>query len=81
MRTLYKINSDALNESFIAAIKAKFPHQNIEISVSQVEDNEPADYVSPIADSIKKSAGILSSSTIDPMAWQRAIRDEWEDRL
>ncbi|MDD1630311.1 MAG: Uncharacterized protein CG438_285 [Methylococcaceae bacterium NSP1-1] len=45
MYTLYKINSDELNENFIAAIKAQFPHQTIEISISeiaQVEQDETA---------------------------------------
>ncbi len=45
MYTLYKINSDELNENFIAAIKAQFPHQTIEISISeisQIEQDETA---------------------------------------
>ena len=45
MYTLYKINSDELNENFIAAVKAQFPHQTIEISISeisQVEQDETA---------------------------------------
>ena len=45
MYTLYKMNSDDLNENFIAAIKAQFPHQAIEIAISdvqQVEQNETA---------------------------------------
>ena len=45
MYTLYKMNSDDLNENFIAAIKAQFPHQTIEISISgiqQVEQDETA---------------------------------------
>jgi len=45
MYTLYKINSDELNENFISAVKAQFPHQTIEISiseVSQVEQDETA---------------------------------------
>jgi hypothetical protein len=45
MYTLYKINSDELNESFIAAIKAQFPHQTIEIAISevaQIEQDETA---------------------------------------
>lgn len=47
MYTLYKINSDELNENFIAAIKAQFPHQTIEISIaesSQIEQDE-TDYL------------------------------------
>lgn len=45
MYTLYKINSDELNENFIAAVKAQFPHQTIEISISeisQIEQDETA---------------------------------------
>lgn len=45
MYTLYKLNSDDLNENFIAAIKAQFPHQTIEIVVSelqQIEQDETA---------------------------------------
>lgn len=36
MYTLYKINTDELNENFISAIKAQFPHQFIEIAISEV---------------------------------------------
>jgi hypothetical protein len=45
MYTLYKMNSDDLNENFITAIKAQFPHQTIEIAISdihQVEQDETA---------------------------------------
>ncbi len=37
MYTLYKMNSDDLNENFIAAIKAQYPHQTIEIAISDIE--------------------------------------------
>ena len=36
MYTLYKINTDELNENFISAIKAQFPHQMIEIAISEI---------------------------------------------
>ena len=45
MQTLYKLNSDELNENFINAIKAQFPHQLIEIAIAQlpqVEHDETA---------------------------------------
>jgi len=45
MYTLYKINSDELNENFIASVKAQFPHQTIEIVISeinQIEQDETA---------------------------------------
>ncbi len=40
MYTLYKINSDELNENFIAAVKAQFPHQTIEIAISEIQQIE-----------------------------------------
>ena len=40
MYTLYKINSDELNENFIASVKAQFPHQTIEIAISEVQQIE-----------------------------------------
>lgn len=40
MYTLYKLNSDEPNENFIAAMKAQFPHQTIEISISEVQQVE-----------------------------------------
>jgi antitoxin YefM len=40
MYTLYKINSDELNDNFITAIKALFPHQSIEIAISQTTEIE-----------------------------------------
>lgn len=40
MYTLYKINTDELNENFISAIKAQFPHQLIEIAISEIEQQQ-----------------------------------------
>jgi antitoxin YefM len=43
MYTLYKINSDEINDDFISAIKSQFPHQTIEIAISpisQIEEDE-----------------------------------------
>jgi hypothetical protein len=40
MYTLYKINTDELNNNFIAAIKAQFPHQLIEIAISELSQTE-----------------------------------------
>lgn len=47
MYTLYKINSDELNENFIAAIKAQFPHQTIEIAISEISqiEHDETDYL------------------------------------
>jgi hypothetical protein len=61
MYTLYKINSDELNENFIAAIKAQFPHQSIEIAISeiqQVEQDETAYLLSNPANKARLLAAI-----------------------
>ena len=47
MYTLYKINTDELNENFIASIKAQFQHKDIEIAIcetAQAEQDE-TDYL------------------------------------
>lgn len=40
MYTLYKMNTDELNENFISAIKAQFPHQMIEIAISDLAQQQ-----------------------------------------
>lgn len=55
MYTLYKINSDELNENFIAAIKAQFPHQTIEISISEVSQVEQDETAYLLADPANKA--------------------------
>lgn len=47
MYTLYKINTDELNENFISAIKAQFPHQMIEIAISEAgqQQNDETSYL------------------------------------
>ena len=37
MYRLYKINSDELNENFIASVKAQFPHQTIDIAIFEIK--------------------------------------------
>jgi len=36
--------------------------------------------VSDNADIIMKTSGMLKNRKIDPVAWQRSIRAEWDDR-
>ena len=40
MYTLYKINTDELNENFIASIKAQFQHKDIEIAICETAQTE-----------------------------------------
>jgi hypothetical protein len=47
MYTLYKINTDELNENFIASIKAQLQHKDIEIAICETAQSEQdeADYL------------------------------------
>ncbi len=36
MYALYQVNTDELNNQFLASIKAQFPHQTIEIAISEI---------------------------------------------
>lgn len=40
MYTLYKVNTDELNENFISALKSQFPHQMIEIAISELAQQQ-----------------------------------------
>jgi hypothetical protein len=62
MYTLYKMNSDDLNENFIAAIKAQFPHQTIEISISEIQQVEQ-DETAYLLDNPINKARLLAAIT------------------
>ncbi|RLA06183.1 MAG: hypothetical protein DRQ51_10180 [Gammaproteobacteria bacterium] len=59
-------------------IPPEYINQKIEILVRSVEKNNNKK-LSTI-ELIEKTAGILSDKNIDPLEWQKNIRDEWQDR-
>jgi hypothetical protein len=65
MYTLYKINSDELNENFIAAIKAQFPHQTIEISISEVLHVEQDETAYLLANPANKAQLLAAIAHVD----------------
>lgn len=65
MYTLYKINSDELNENFIAAIKAQFPHQTIEISISEIQQVEQDETAYLLGNSANKARLLAAISQVE----------------
>ncbi|MDY6827705.1 MAG: hypothetical protein SVV67_11215 [Bacillota bacterium] len=48
----------------------------IHAEIISSDDDKPGKHT----DTIIKTAGILSKKKIDPIAWQKRIRSEWEER-
>lgn len=65
MYTIYKINSDDLNENFIAAIKAQYPHQTIEIAISDVQQVEQDETEYLLADPENKARLLSAAKKIE----------------
>ena len=40
MFTIYRLNADELDASFLASLKAAFPHKEIEIAVAETDETE-----------------------------------------
>ena len=67
-------------QDYILHIPKEYLNTKVEILVLPFveEENEIIDNTT---DSIKKTAGILSAQHIDPLIWQKTIREEWDDRI
>lgn len=66
-------------QDYLLHIPKEYLNTKVEILVLPFveKDNESLDSTT---NSIKKTAGILSSQTIDPLKWQKEIREEWDDK-
>ena len=38
MQTIFRLNTDELDEQFLASVRATFPHKEIEIAVAEVDE-------------------------------------------
>ncbi len=38
MQTVFRLNADELDESFLASVRAAFPHREIEIAIAEVDE-------------------------------------------
>jgi hypothetical protein len=66
------------SQDYSLRIPAEYLNTKVEILVLPFVEKENA--FDKSTDVIKKTAGILASQTIDPLKWQKEIRDEWEDK-
>jgi hypothetical protein len=62
-------------QSYTVQIPLEYLNKKVEILVLPVEEENTLHHETDI---IRKTAGILSGSNIDPIAWQNEIRNEWE---
>jgi len=58
---------------YLLKIPKKYINKRIEIIISPVNKEESLD-----TDIFEKTKGILANKNIDPLKWQKQIRDEWE---
>ena len=68
-------------QDYTIHIPKEYLHKKIEILVLPLGENNIGKSKRKTIDFISKTAGILVKRNIDPISWQRKIRDEWEDRL
>ncbi|MCX7096972.1 MAG: hypothetical protein NTV43_03585 [Methylococcales bacterium] len=66
------------SQDYTLRIPAEYLNTKVEILVLPFV--EPENTVDPSTDIINKTAGILASQMIDPLEWQKQIRDEWNDK-
>ncbi len=45
MTTTFAVNTDELDERFLASVKAMFPHQTVEIAVSNPTEMDETEYL------------------------------------
>lgn len=77
MQTTYRLNSKELNENFIKSIQDMYQNKEIELTVTVVEDeSENLQSDNRRYDFSDLSGGLVSD--IDPLAYQRAVRNEWK---
>ena len=64
-------------ESYRIRLPKEYLHRKIEILIFPIQNQEDAKSKSEDI-VLEKAAGILKSKKIDPLSWQRKLRDEYE---
>ncbi len=65
---------------YLIEIPSEYLNKKVEILVLPIGNEFTMESVSDNTDIILKTAGMLKKRKIDPVAWQRSIRAEWDDR-
>lgn len=66
--------------NYTVHIPLEYLNRPVEILVLPFSNKEQA-LVDNSVDIIRKTAGLLATQKIDPIAWPQQIRDEWNDRV
>ncbi len=67
-------------EKYLLNIPKEYLNKRVEILVLPYENSEDTDMPKKSTGIIAKTAGILKNKNIDPVKWQRKIRNEWDGR-
>jgi len=65
-------------QSYTINIPAEYLNREVEILVLPVGPERKV--LSQSASIVNKTAGILSKNKVEPVSWQRKVRDEWDSR-
>ena len=65
-------------QSFTINIPKEYLNREIEILIFPV--NPEKEFSNQKTDIIKKTSGLLSHRKVDPIEWQKKIRDQWDNR-
>jgi len=66
-------------QHYTIEIPKEYVNREIEILISPLSSEHM--YSERYTEIIRKTSGILSHRKIDPVAWQRQIREQWDNRL
>lgn len=77
VREIIKPQSEVYN----LHIPKEYMNQDIEILILPFSYPHSKQKDNPLkSDILKKTAGLLAGMNIDPLEWQKQIRNEWDDR-
>ncbi|HPB82920.1 MAG TPA: hypothetical protein PK200_12855 [Spirochaetota bacterium] len=59
-------------------IPDEYLNRTVEILILPISDDQIKNSPAVDDDLTRKTAGILKDASLDPVQWQRSIRDEWD---
>jgi len=66
------------NEEYMLHIPTEYINRKVEILILPFDYTQSTQKKKPKKNIFLKTAGILASKNIDPIAWQNEIRGEWD---
>jgi len=65
------------DESYQIRLPKEYLHRKIEVLIFPIQDQKEGER-EPEENILKKATGILKDKKIEPLSWQRKLRDEYE---